>query len=58
MSLQGHIGYLKYFPIYRGVGLVYYLLQLYTERFGYESKPWYPDGTLSWFMDVYSPKTW
>ena len=27
-------------------------------RCGYESKPWYPDGTLSWFMDVYSPKTW
>ena len=25
---------------------------------GYESKPWYPDGTLSWFIDVYSPKTW
>ena len=25
---------------------------------GYESKPWYPDGTLSWFMDVYSPKTY
>jgi len=23
--------------------------------YGYESKPWYPDGTLSWFMDVYSP---
>ena len=23
----------------------------------YESKPWYPDGTLSWFMDLFSPKT-
>ena len=27
-------------------------------KYGYESKPWYPDGTLSWFIDVYSPKTW
>ena len=29
---------------------------LSPSRNGYESKPWYPDGTLSWFMDVYSPK--
>jgi hypothetical protein len=27
-----------------------------VSKYGYESKPWYPDGTLSWFMDVYSPK--
>ena len=25
-------------------------------KYGSVSKPWYPDGTLSWFMDVYSPK--
>ena len=33
-------------------------LKIWEVSYGYESKPWYPDGTLSWFMDVYSPKTW
>ena len=31
---------------------------LFQDLLGYESKPWYPDGTLSWFMDVYSCRTW
>ena len=37
------------------------MIQIMVPRisiYGYESKPWYPDGTLSWFMDVYSPKIW
>ena len=32
MSLSGYIGYLTYFPIYRGVGLVYYLLANFIQN--------------------------